>query len=143
VDTGESHSRLLLLPTPLGIALLIAGLSVVSSPHLVFLILAGAALIFALVIFVAWLLRRRSGRPVQLTPAEESSDWQHFMANRRRWAPWESAIFVVIEGVFIWVDGLTLGTILMAAGFACLLVSRWLIEPRTWAEVTRRLTPRT
>jgi hypothetical protein len=136
---GDSHSRLLLLPTPLGIALLIAGLSVVGSPQLVFGVLAGGALFCALLVFVAWLLRRRSGRPVQLTPAEESSNWQRFMASRRRWAPLESALFLVVEGVFIWVDGLTLGTILMAAGFACLLVSRWLVEPRTWAEVTRRL----
>src|SRR5512132_1163557 len=36
------------------------------------------------------------------------------------------------------------GNDLIAAGFGCLLISRWLVEPRTWAEITRRLAaPRT
>jgi purine-cytosine permease-like protein len=136
----DPDSRLWHLPAPLGFVLLIAGFSIVSSPRTVLLVLAAAVLIAGLVIVAAWLLRRRSGRPVQLTPAEESSDWQRFTASRRRWAGLESGCYVLIAAAVIWLDGLDLGTVLIAAGFGFLLVSRWLVEPRTWAEVTRRLS---
>jgi uncharacterized membrane protein HdeD (DUF308 family) len=127
------------LPTPLGIGLLVAGLCVIASPLVTFLIFAGTFLVLALVIAVAVRRRKRSGRPTARTPEEELSDWQRFVANRRRWAPWESACYVAIAAAFILIDGLTLGTILIAAGFGFLLVARWLIEPRTWDEIARRL----
>ena len=61
------------------------------------------------------------------------------VATRRRWALRESAIYVVIAAALIWIDGLTLGTILVAGGFGLLLIARWFIEPRTWDEVSRKL----
>lgn len=136
----DPDSRLWHLPTPLGFLLLIAGFSLVSSPRTVLLVLVAAVLVACLVIVAAWLLRRRSGKPVQLSAAEETSDWERFIANRRRWASLESGCYVLIAGALIWLHGIDLGTALIAAGFGFLLVSRWLVEPRTWAEVTRRLS---
>ncbi len=132
------------LPTPLGIGLLFAGFSVISSPRLVILLFIGVGVVLALVLAAALAARRRSRQVAERTPLEELSDWQGFAARRRRSAPWESAAYVIIVGVVIWLEGLTLGTILIAAGFGFLLISRWLVEPRTWAEITQRLAaPRT
>ena len=127
------------LPTPLGIALLVAGLCVIASPLVTFLILGGTFLVLGLGIAAAVRRRKRSGGAIRKTPEEELSAWQGFVANRRRWAPWESACYVAIAGAFILIDGLTLGTILIAAGFGLLLVARWVIEPRTWDDIARRL----
>jgi hypothetical protein len=132
------------LPTPLGVGLVVAGLSVISSPRLVVLLFVGMGVVLVVVIAAAVAARERSRQPVARTPSEELSNWQGFVARRRRSAPWESAVYVFIAGVFIWLDGLTLGTILIAAGLGFLLISRWLVEPRTWAEITQRLAaPRT
>jgi Mg2+/citrate symporter len=127
------------LPTPLGIALLVAGLCVIASPLVTFLIIGGTFVVLGLGIAVAVQRRKRSGGATRKTPEEELSAWQRFVANRRRWAPWESACYVAIAAAFILIDGLTLGTILIAAGFGLLLVARWVIEPRTWDDIARRL----
>jgi hypothetical protein len=132
------------LPTPLGIGLIVAGLSLVASPRVAVLLFAGMGVALALVSAVAAARRKRSGRGTGRTASEELSDWQEFAARRRRSAPLESAVYVLSAVGLIWLEGLTLGTILIAAGFGCLLISRWFVEPRTWAEITRRLAaPRT
>jgi hypothetical protein len=127
------------LPTPLGIGLLVAGLSLLTSPRVAVLLFAGMGVALALVIAVAAARRKRSGGATGRTASEELSDWQEFAARRRRSAPLESSVYVLIAVGLIWLEGLTLGTILIAAGFGCLLLARWLLEPRTWAEITRRL----
>jgi hypothetical protein len=135
------------LPTPLGLGLIIAGLSLITSPRIVILVVAGVGALFALIVAVAFVRSRRSGNAptgAGRTASEEASAWQQFTARRRRAAPWESAFYLLIAGGLIWLEGLTLGTILIAAGIGSLLIARWFVEPRTWAEVTRRLaTPRT
>jgi hypothetical protein len=132
------------LPTPLGIGLLVAGLSLITSPRVAVLLFAGMGVALALVIAAGAARRKRSGAATGRTASEELSDWQGFAARRRRSAPLESSVYVLIAVGLIWLEGLNLGTILIAAGFACLLLSRWLVEPRTWAEITRRLAaPRT
>jgi hypothetical protein len=127
------------LPTPLGIGLLVAGLSLITSPRVAVLLFAGMGVALALIIAAAAVRRKRSGGATDRTASEELSDWQEFAARRRRSAPLESSVYVLIAVGSIWLDGLTLGTILIAGGFACLLLARWLVEPRTWAEITRRL----
>jgi hypothetical protein len=132
------------LPTPLGIGLIAAGLSLITSPRVAVLLFAGMGVALALVIAVALARGKRAGRATGRTASEELSDWREFAARRRRTAPLESAVYVLSAVGLIWLEGLTLGTILIAAGFGCLLISRWLVEPRTWAEITRRLAaPRT
>jgi membrane protein implicated in regulation of membrane protease activity len=132
------------LPTPLGIGLIAAGLSLIISPRVAVLLFAGSGVALALVIAVAVARGKRSGRATGKTASEELSDWREFAARRRRSAPLESAVYVLIALALILLEGLTLGTILIAAGFGCLLIARWLVEPRTWAEITRRLAaPRT
>jgi hypothetical protein len=127
------------LPTPLGIGLVVVGFTMVTSPLVALLFYGGVALVITLVITRAVIRRKRSGGGREWTPARELSEWERFVATRRRWALRESAIYVLIAAALIWVDGLTLGTILIAAGFGLLLIARWFVEPRTWAEVTRRL----
>jgi hypothetical protein len=127
------------LVTPLGIALVVAGFSVLTSPHLVALLLLGFGAVLAAALVIAAIWRRGSSPPVGLTHPEEVSHWQRFAARRRRSAPWESAFYVAIAGAIIWLDGLNLGTILVAAGFGILVLSRWFVEPGIWAELTRRL----
>jgi hypothetical protein len=132
------------LPTPLGIALLIAGLSLIASPRVAVLLFLGVGVGLPLVIALAAARRKGSGSPRDSAASEELSHWQEFAARRRRSAPWESAFYAVICAALIWLDGLTLGTILIVAGFGFLLLARWFVEPRTWGEITRRLTaPRT
>jgi hypothetical protein len=134
------------LPTPLGIGLIIAGLSLIASPRIAILLFAGVGLLTAVVVGVAVVRRRRFARPpgAGRTAPEEAAAWEQFTARRRRTAPWESASYVLVAGALIWLEGLTLGTILVAAGIACLLIARWFVEPRTWADVAKRLAaPRT
>lgn len=123
----------------MGIGLVVVGFTMVTSPLVALLFYGGVALVITLVITRAVIRRKRSGGGREWTPARELSEWERFVATRRRWALRESAIYVLIAAALIWVDGLTLGTILIAAGFGLLLIARWFVEPRTWAEVTRRL----
>ena|SRR5436305_10162231 len=127
------------LATPLGICLIVLGFILLSSPLVALLFFAGVALVLTLVITAAVIRRKRSGKAREWTPAKELSEWERFVATRRRWALRESAIYVLIVVAVIWLDGLTLGSILIAAGFGLLLVARWFVEPGTWAEVTRWL----
>jgi hypothetical protein len=127
------------LTTPLGIGLLVAGLSLITSPRVAVLLFAGMGVALALVIAAGAARRKRSGAATGRTASEELSDWQDFAARRRRSAPLESSVYILIAVGLIWLEGLSLGTILIAAGLACLLLARWLVEPRTWAEITRRL----
>ena len=127
------------LPTPLGIGLLVAGLSLITSPRVAVLLFAGMGVALALVIAAGAARRKRFGAATGRTASEELTDWQEFAARRRRSAPLESSVYVLIAVGLIWLEGLNLGTILIAAGLACLLLARWLVEPRTWAEITRRL----
>jgi hypothetical protein len=128
------------LPTPLGVGLILAGLSVITSPRTVILLLAGTGAVLALLIALAVARRKRSGEPRKQTASEEISRWREFEARRRRSAPWESAFYLLIAVMSVWLEGLTLGTILIVAGVGLLLISRWLVEPHIWAEITRRLT---
>jgi hypothetical protein len=127
------------LPTPLGFGFLVTGLSLITSPRVAVLLFAGMGVALALVIAAGAAQRKRSGAATGRTESEELSDWQEFAARRRRSAPLESSVYVLIAVGLIWLEGLNLGTILIAAGFGCLLLARWLVEPRTWAEITRRL----
>jgi hypothetical protein len=127
------------LPAPLGLVLVFAGLSVITSSRTAVLLFAAVGVVLGLLVLVAAAHMRRSGRAADRTGAEERSDLRRFAARRRSSAPWESATYVLVAGGLIWLDGLTLGTILIAAGFGLLLIARLLVEPRTWAEVTRRL----
>jgi hypothetical protein len=134
------------LPTPFGIGLIFAGLSLITSPRVALLLFAGVGLLSVLVVATARARRRRSDTPAGAgrTVGDEAAAWRAFTARRRRAAPWESASYVLLAGALIWLEGLTLGTILVAAGIGCLLFARWFIEPRTWADVARRLAaPRT
>jgi hypothetical protein len=127
------------IPTPLGIGLVVIGFTLLTSPLAALLFYGGVALVLTLVITAAVIRRKRSGKRREWTPAKELSEWERFVTTRRRWALRESAIYVFIAAALIWLDGLTLGTVLVAAGFGLLLIARWFIEPRTWEEVTRRL----
>ena len=127
------------LPTPLGIGLIVAGLSVITSPRAVILLFAGTGAVLALLIALAVARRKRSGDPREHTASEEMSRWREFEARRRRSAPWESAFYLLIAVMSVWLEGHTLGTILIVAGVGFLLISRWLVEPHIWAEITRRL----
>jgi hypothetical protein len=127
------------LPVPLGLGLIFAGFSVLTSTRAAVLILVGLGVLLAVVVSVAARRRRRTRQMTARTPTEELNEWRRFVARRRRSAPWESAIYALIVGAFIWLEGVDLGTILIAAGFGLLLVARWVVEPRTWSEVTRRL----
>jgi hypothetical protein len=127
------------LPTPLGIGLIFAGLSVLTSTREAFLIFCGIALVLAAAIAIAAARRSRAGPAGDRTASDDLSHWRQFAAGRRRSAPLESVIYLLIAGGSIWVEGLSLGTILIVAGTLLLLTSRWLVEPRIWAEVTRRL----
>src|SRR5947208_904114 len=100
------------IPTPLGIGLIVVGFTMLTSPLVALLFYGGVALVIALVITTAVIRRKRSGGARQWTPAKELSEWERFVATRRRWALRESAIYVVIAAALIWIDGLTLGTIL-------------------------------
>jgi hypothetical protein len=128
------------LPTPVGIGLIVAGLSVITNPHAVILLFAGTAAVLALLIALAVARRKRSGDPREHTASEEMSRWREFEARRRKSAPWESVFYLLIAVMSVWLEGLTLGTILIVAGVGFLLISRWLVEPHIWAEITRRLT---
>jgi hypothetical protein len=128
------------LPTPLGIGLVVAGLSVITSPRAVILLFAGTGAVLALLIALAVARRKRSGDAREQTASEEMSRWREFEARRRNSAPWESALYLLIAVMPVWLEGLTLGTILIVAGVGFLLISRWLVEPHIWAEITRRLT---
>lgn len=127
-----------LLPTPLGIALVFVGLSLITSGREAGRIFLGIGAVLALIVAMAAVRRRRSGQVAARARAEESSYWLKLAARRRRSAPWESACYALIVAGLIWLGGITAGTILITAGIALLLVSRWLIEPRTWAEIARR-----
>jgi hypothetical protein len=127
------------LPTPLGIGLIVAGLSVITSPRAVILLFAGTGAVLALLIALAVARRKRSGDPREHIASEEMSRWREFEARRRKSAPWESAFYLLIAVMSVWLEGLTLGTILIVAGVGFLLISRWLVEPHIWAEITRRL----
>jgi predicted histidine transporter YuiF (NhaC family) len=132
------------LPTPLGIGFIFAGLSVLTSARTAVLAFAGLGVVLGLLVAVAAARWKRSTHARSRRESEELSDWRRFAAGRRRSAPWESALYVLIAGALIWLDGLRLGTILIATGFGLLLAARWFVEPRIWAEVTRRLAaPRT
>ena len=122
------------LPTPLGVGLIVAGLSVITSPRTVLLLLAGTGAVLALLIALAVARRKRSGEPREQTASEEISRLREFEARRRRSAPWESAFYLLIAVMSVWLEGLTLGTILIVAGVGFLLISRWLVEPHIWAE---------
>jgi hypothetical protein len=128
------------LPTPLGVGLILAGLSVITSPRTVILLLAGTGAVLALLIALAVARRKRSGEPREQAASGEISRWREFEARRRRSAPWESAFYLLIAVMSVLLEGLTLGTILIVAGVGFLLISRWLVEPHIWAEITRRLT---
>jgi hypothetical protein len=127
------------LPTPLGIGLIFGGVSVLTSTRVAVLVFAGAAAALAALLAIEAMRRRRSAHPTARSESEELSDWRRFVARRRRSAPRESVLYVLIAGAIVWFDGFRLGTILIATGFGLLLVARWLAEPRIWAEVTRRL----
>lgn len=127
------------LQTPLGIGLIFAGLSVLASARTAVVVFAGIGVVLALLVAVAAARRRRSVHARSRGESEELSDWRRFAARRRRSAPRDSALYVLIAGAFIWLDGISLGTILIATGFGLLLAARWFVEPRIWAEVTRRL----
>jgi hypothetical protein len=129
-----------LLPTPLGIALVFAGLSLITSVREAGLIFLAIGVVLGAIIAAAAVRRRRSGQSPLRTEAEELGYWRGFAARRRRSAPLESAFYLLILAGVFWLDGITVGALLIAAGFVLLLTSRWLIEPRTWAELTRRLT---
>ena len=128
-----------LLPTPLGIGFIFAGLCVLSSARIAILVFGGLGVVLALLIAVAaW--RWKRSHAGSRRESKELSDWRRFAAGRRRSAPWESVLYVLVAGAFIWLDGFRLGTILIAIGFGLLLAARWFVEPRIWAEVTRRLS---
>lgn len=127
------------LPTLLGLGLIVAGISEVTSPRLAGLSILGLGVLVALVVSAAARRRRRTGQTTAGSATQELNEWRSFAARRRRSAPWESAGYVLIAAAFIWLEGLDLGTILIAAGFGLLLIARWFVEPRTWAEVSRRL----
>ena len=129
-----------LLPTPLGIGFIFAGLCVLTSARTAVLVFGGLGLVLALLIAAAAWRWKRSTHARSRRESEELSDWRRFAAGRRRSAPRESVLYVLVAGAFIWLDGFRLGTILIAIGFGLLLAARWFVEPRIWAEVTRRLS---
>jgi hypothetical protein len=132
-----------LLPTPLGIGFIFAGLCVLTSARTAVLVFGGLGVVLALLIAVAAWRWKRSPQARSRRESEELSDWRRFAAGRRSSAPRESVLYVLVAGAFIWFDGFRLGTILIAIGFGLLLAARWFVEPRIWAEVTRRLSPPT
>lgn len=134
---ADSNTRAMLIPTALGIGLFVAGFALILSPIVSVLIFGGTALGLGSVI-AALVRRKRPDIGTDRTQAQEVSDWQDFVKSRRRWAPWESLFCVYIVGVLIYIEGLTLGTILIIAGFGVLLAKTWFIEPRTLAEITHR-----
>ena len=127
------------LPTPLGIGLLVAGLSLITSPRVAVLLFAGMGVALAFVIAAGAARRKRSGASPRTSASRIAPPTLFWRLRRRRSAPLESSVYVLIAVGLIWLEGLNLGTILIAAGLACLLLARWLVEPRTWAEITRRL----
>jgi cytochrome b subunit of formate dehydrogenase len=132
--TTEQMILIRRIVTPIGCILMLLGIALLD-PVLALSFYAMIALLFGFVFLRA---RRRDRSLPPKTKAEEIEGVKQFIHKAHRMDIFGALLFVYMVGVLLWIVGLTVPILLFVVGGVALWAERLLVEPRIWADLSRK-----